>query len=535
MIDNDKAAIYARFSTDRQDARSIDDQTRRCREFAVRSGFTVVAEFSDAAMSGAHTERVDLRRMMTVACSPRPPFKTILVDDLSRLSRDLGATWRMVFEDLASAGVRVFDVSTGMASDGAGTRLTFGAMALVNDVFLQLVRTETHRGLEGRALAGFWTGGRIFGYATLTEENPADVHHPRKVPVVKADEATIIRRVFALFVDGHGYKSIADVLNRDGIAAPHDDGKGNKIGRGWGHTSIRNMLMNERYVGRWTWSASKWVRVPGKKSRRRIRRQHAEHVVREFPHLTIIDAETWAKAQASLQRRHRRGGGRPAGSGKHGPYLTSGLLRCGSCGGSMSIVGAKSNRGVRYATFGCLAHHSRGGSICGNDLTISERKITMAVLAAVRDVLTAPGTVDRIIDRFQARLAEAPRTSETEDVETQIAESERRVRNLTEGVARSGIGGSILDHLAAEETRLADLRGRLAALTRSVRPAAVPPADAVRSYLANLGRTLGADPVRGRELLARHITPIVLTPKTEGPDRHYVGSGAFNPSPVLEN
>lgn len=295
MIDNDKAAIYARFSTDRQDARSIDDQVRRCREFAVRSGFIVVAEFSDAAMSGAHTERVDLRRMLALACSPRPPFKTILVDDLSRLSRDLGATWRIVFEELAGAGVRVFDVSTGMASDGAGARLTFGAMALVNDVFLQLVRTETHRGLEDRALAGFWTGGRVFGYSTLTEENPTDVHHPRKVPVVNADEAAIVRRVFALFLDGHGYKTIADALNREGAAAPHDAGKGNKIGRGWGHTSIRNMLVNERYVGRWTWNASKWIRVPGKKSRRRIRRQSGEHVVREFPHLAIIDVETWAK------------------------------------------------------------------------------------------------------------------------------------------------------------------------------------------------------------------------------------------------
>ena len=258
-------------------------------------------------------------------------------------------------------------------------------------------------------------------------------------------------------------------------------------------------------------------------------------MVREFPHLAIIDVETWAKVQASLQRRHRRGGGRPAGSGKHGPYLTSGLLRCGTCGGSMSIVGAKSKRGVRYATFGCLAHHSRGGSICSNDLTISERKITAAVLAAVQDMLTSPATVDRIIDRFQARLAETPRTSETEDVEAQIAESERRVRNLTEAVARSGIGGAILDHLAAEESRLGELRGRLAALTRAVRPAAVPPVEAVRRYLANLGGALGADPIRGRELLARHITPIVLTPKTEGPDRHYVGNGAFHPSQVLEN
>src|SRR5262249_14781916 len=40
--------------------------------------------------------------------------------------------------------------------------------------FLQLVKTETHRGLEGRALGGFWTGGRVYGYALRKEENPPD-------------------------------------------------------------------------------------------------------------------------------------------------------------------------------------------------------------------------------------------------------------------------------------------------------------------------------------------------------------------------
>lgn len=145
-------------------------------------------------------------------------------------------------------------------------------------------------------------------------------------------------------------------------------------------------------------------------------------------------------------------------------------------------------------------------------------------------MLTSPATLDRIIERFQSRLAETPRTSETDGVDAQIAESECRVRNLTEAVARSGIAGMILDHLATEETRLAELRGRLAALMRAVRPAAVPPAEAVRRYLASLGVRWEPIPVRGRELRVCHITPSVLTPTTKGPDRHYVGTGAFHPS-----
>jgi len=50
-------AIYARYSTDRQDARSIDDQVRRCRTFAEARGLDVSCVLKDAAESGAHLDR----------------------------------------------------------------------------------------------------------------------------------------------------------------------------------------------------------------------------------------------------------------------------------------------------------------------------------------------------------------------------------------------------------------------------------------------------------------------------------------------
>jgi hypothetical protein len=44
--------------------------------------------------------------------------------------------------------------------------MTFGAVGLASDAFLQMVKHETHRGLEGRAPAGFHRGGRCHGYKT---------------------------------------------------------------------------------------------------------------------------------------------------------------------------------------------------------------------------------------------------------------------------------------------------------------------------------------------------------------------------------
>lgn len=41
-------------------------------------------------------------------------------------------------------------------------------------------------------------------------------------------------------------------------------------------------------------------------------------------------------------------------------------------------------------------------------------------------------------------------------------------------------------------------------------------------------RTRETDPVRGRELLARHMRLVVMTPSTAGGARSYLDSGAFN-------
>lgn len=48
-----KVAIYARYSSDRQSERSIEDQVRLCRERAEREGWSVVEVFPDFALSGA--------------------------------------------------------------------------------------------------------------------------------------------------------------------------------------------------------------------------------------------------------------------------------------------------------------------------------------------------------------------------------------------------------------------------------------------------------------------------------------------------
>lgn len=94
-----RCAIYARYSSDLQRASSIDDQLRRCREYASRQGWTVMEEFvlADRAVSAASVAGRDgLQRLIKAAKAKSRPFDCLLVDDTSRLARDLSDALRTV-------------------------------------------------------------------------------------------------------------------------------------------------------------------------------------------------------------------------------------------------------------------------------------------------------------------------------------------------------------------------------------------------------------------------------------------------------
>src|SRR6185312_8996975 len=84
-----KAAVYSRFSTDRQNESSIADQVRVCAEYAAGQGWQVVEQFEDQGISGAALgNRPGVLRLQDAAFARR--VDAVLVTDFSRLSRSQG-------------------------------------------------------------------------------------------------------------------------------------------------------------------------------------------------------------------------------------------------------------------------------------------------------------------------------------------------------------------------------------------------------------------------------------------------------------
>ena len=79
MNEPTRCAIYARFSSEKQNALSIDQQIRKCREYADGAGLRVLDDciFADQAISGATDDRAGLQRLLTCA-KEKPPSAAVV-------------------------------------------------------------------------------------------------------------------------------------------------------------------------------------------------------------------------------------------------------------------------------------------------------------------------------------------------------------------------------------------------------------------------------------------------------------------------
>jgi site-specific DNA recombinase len=170
---------------ERQSEASIADQYRVCRQFAEQRGWTVVAEHSDEAISGAALgNRPGAQRALAEARSG----DVLLIMDLTRLARSQDVA--PMITRLRHRGVRVMGAQDGFDSDTRHARMQAGLSGIMSEEFRLMVSDRTRSALELRARTGQPTGGKAY------------------------EDPEIVREIFKRFADGESMKTIASDLNR---------------------------------------------------------------------------------------------------------------------------------------------------------------------------------------------------------------------------------------------------------------------------------------------------------------------------------
>lgn len=285
-----RLAIYARYSDDTQDPRSIDDQVRLCREHAERAGLgAVIGVYADYALTGAAL-RTRPEAIRLIADARTGAFDGVLIEALDRLSRDQEDI-AAIHKRLSFAGIKLVSVAEGEINE-----LHIGLKGTMNALFLKDLAAKVRRGQAGRAAAGSTPGGRAYGYRVVREID-ARGELVRGKRAIDEGEAQIVRRIYAEYIAGKSPRAIAIGLNRDRVPAP-SGGAWNPNSVAGGRSRGSGILWNEIYAGRLVYNRTRFVRDPETGKRLSRPNPPALWIRAEVPDLAIIDAATWAAAQA---------------------------------------------------------------------------------------------------------------------------------------------------------------------------------------------------------------------------------------------
>lgn len=500
-LTNKKVAVYARFSTDMQNPASIDDQLRRCREHVERLGGTVPdgLVFSDAAMSGTSMARPGLEALLALATKKKPDIDIIVVEDVSRLSRDI-ADSATIFRRLEYAGVALIGLNDGVNTATKGAKLLYTLRSAMNEAYIDELRERTLRGLEGRALAGYATGCVPYGYRTVPEHGPDGRVLGNRIEIDEP-QAKVVQRIFAEYLAGRSLAMIAITLNREGVDPPRANTKHRR--KGWADSGIRSFLHNEVYTGRWAFKKRRWQKVPGTNRRVPRDRDPSEVMTFERPNLRIIDDETWLEVKERLAAvyahytRHADGAPKGRAAGGRRSYLFSGLLDCGACGAPMVIYGGSSSSYYR-----CSVQLRRG--TCTNSLSVREDVLRPRILEALHDLLTSPRRLDYLRHQVVAEMSQSRRLRDQEFAErtARLRRVEDKIRGLIDFIAQGERSPYILDTLRDHEAQAKVEKEAIAALEREAdQPIRLPSPDELRAQMGQLEELLQQDALAAREAL----------------------------------
>lgn len=530
-----RCAVYARYSSDRQSPTSIDDQIRKCREYAEARGWEVLGAhlYSDEAISGATSERNGLKRLL--AAAEAKSFDIVLIDDTSRLSRKLSDSLNLS-DRLRFAGVRIVFISQGIDSESEQAEVLLATHGIVDSLYIRELAKKTFRGVEGKVLARLHHGGRIFGYRSVPIEDPERRDQYGRAMIAGArlqvddEQAKIVRRIFSLYASGLSIKAVAKRLNAERVKSPQP-----REGRqqSWAPSSIRVMLRNERYRGVVTWARTKKIRNPRNDKKVRRARPKSEWVRVEMPEQRIVSEALWKGVQDRLAFVNRvygsqgRKGGLMNSRAASSPYIFSGLLRCGVCGSNFVIV---SGKGKNHATadYGCPAHAFRG--TCTNARRVSRDTLEAELLAKLQRDILSDSAIDYVLGRLEEEIEKrfVALGGEMDAMRKRKAVLEFEIRNLSKAIA-SGPEEvpSLRAAIVEREKEIAGIVEKVAGRKKgSIQKQIVGLRKFVREGVSDIRVLLAgkhSNPAVVRQELARHIDTITLLPDGKGDSVTYKG------------
>ncbi|MBQ7802559.1 recombinase family protein [Candidatus Saccharibacteria bacterium] len=300
-----RVAAYARVSSDKDAAEnSLESQINYfTHKIAEHPGWVFVSMYADNGISGTKDDRPEFQRMLLDARSGK--LDIIITKSITRFARNVVLLLE-VMREMTSLGINILFENDHISSMSAQGELLITFLALHAEEQAKSASDNKRWQIRRYFEEGIPTYFRIYGYRMID-------NHLEIVP----EEAEVIRRIFAMYLDGMGKEAIARTINAEW---------GNST-KQWTFHSVTEVLKNEKYTGNML--LQKTYRPDFRTKKKMINRgQWAQYLVRDS-HEAIIDQKTFEEVQLEIERRQKRFVNKPRIEHQN---LFKGIVSCGICG-----------------------------------------------------------------------------------------------------------------------------------------------------------------------------------------------------------
>jgi site-specific DNA recombinase len=458
-------AIYARYSSDRQNPKSSEDQIRECEARVAALGGIVVKRYSDDGVSGAH-ESQRPQYLAMLAAMKAGIFDAVMAEDLDRLNRNLEASAR-IYSLAERDGIQIWTLA-----DGRISQMHTGLKGLMGEMFLKQLADKTRRGMLAVANAGRIPGGNCYGYTVSG----------RGTRAIDEVQAAVIRRVYSDYASNVSPIAICTALNREGVPPPR--GEEWRVSTLVGNTKrLNGILANPIYVGRPVFNRQRFVKDP--ETGKRVARPNPPEawIRQDVPELRIVSDELW---QAVRARRADASKDYPLHQHRRPKTLLSGLVRCEECGAPMTLANSY---------FRCTRNGNAG--TCENNRGVSSVKLEAMIIGALREALDN----SEIIAEYTRHLRSTIEKMETERAKVAEAAARRRgtvqrkLDNLMIALEDGEAGPTVRSRIGQLEAELATIDAPPP--RRNVVTVIPDAASRFRAQLADLEEMLKGDGTEG--------------------------------------
>lgn len=406
-----KAVIYARYSSHSQRDVSIEQQVKACRLFAERHGIEVIGSYEDRALTGTSDRRPGFQKMIRDA--QNADWTYVIVYTLDRFARDRydSAVYK---RQLKNSGVKVLSAMENISEDPTGVLMESLLEGLAEYYSKELSR-KVRRGMEDNAAKCMVNGYVPLGYTRGPDGRYAIVEH----------EAATVLEIYQRVRNLESLKQIIDDLNTRGIKT--------KKGKNWNRSSFNSLLSNEKYAGLYSYGD---IRVPG-----------------GIPQ--IVSQELFDAVQHIMYtKKNPRSPGPQRRRRENGVYLLTGKLYCGNCKSAMIGISGTGKSGNLHYYYTCKDRfHSHG---C-NKKNVRRDMIELAITKELKTTMLSDSAIEILADVAIAYQKKSADTSLIDTLRNQLAQISTSIKNIMAAIEAGVFTATTRDRLMeleAEQTKI---------------------------------------------------------------------------------